>query len=460
MNAKIRSVIFWIHLTVGVTAGIVVLIMSVTGVLLTYEKQMVAWADSGHRATPPAPGAPRLPAETLIAKVREARPKAPLTTMAYKPGPTEPVMFGAGRDVLYVDPYSGAVLGGASPGIRTFFASVTSWHRWLAVQGEGRATARAITGAANLGFLFLVLSGLYLWLPRKWTMPAVKAVTLFNGRASGKARDFNWHHVFGFWLGIPLAFVVATAAVISYPWASNLLYRIVGEEPPARAAGPAGGGPGAGPASANAAGAPREGGPREGGARAGGPREGGAREGGSREGAPREGAPREGGAREGAPREGGAREGGERHAAAPLTFDGLETLVARASAKVDGWRTISLRVPASADAPVVFTIDRGYAGQPQLRGTLTLDARTGQEVRWETFDSLSAGRQLRSWARFVHTGEYYGLFGQTIAGIASFAGVLLVYTGLALSCRRLAAYIRRRSRPAQGAADASATRAA
>ena len=40
-----RSLIFWLHLTAGVVAGTVVLMMSVTGVLLTYEKQMVAWAE-------------------------------------------------------------------------------------------------------------------------------------------------------------------------------------------------------------------------------------------------------------------------------------------------------------------------------------------------------------------------------------------------------------------------------
>ena len=40
-----RTVIFWIHLAVGATAGVVILIMSVTGVALTYEKQMLEWAD-------------------------------------------------------------------------------------------------------------------------------------------------------------------------------------------------------------------------------------------------------------------------------------------------------------------------------------------------------------------------------------------------------------------------------
>ena len=39
-----RSTIFWIHLVCGVVTGAVVLMMSVTGVLLTYERQILAYA--------------------------------------------------------------------------------------------------------------------------------------------------------------------------------------------------------------------------------------------------------------------------------------------------------------------------------------------------------------------------------------------------------------------------------
>ena len=42
---RFRTVLFWMHLTAGSGAGIVVLVMCVTGVALTYEKQMLEWAD-------------------------------------------------------------------------------------------------------------------------------------------------------------------------------------------------------------------------------------------------------------------------------------------------------------------------------------------------------------------------------------------------------------------------------
>jgi uncharacterized iron-regulated membrane protein len=128
-----------------------------------------------------------------------------------------------------------------------------------------------------------------------------------------------------------------------------------------------------------------------------------------------------------------------------VSLDGLNAAWVRAENQVPGWKTISLRVPTTAAMPAVFTIDQGYAGQPQKRGTLTLNRASGEVVRWETFDSLSRGRQLRSWLRFSHTGEYYGLVGQTIAGLVSAGGAVLVYTGLALALRRFVAWRKRKS---------------
>ena len=95
-------------------------------------------------------------------------------------------------------------------------------------------------------FLFIVLSGMYLWLPRVWKWIQFKNVLWFRGGLAPKARDFNWHNVIGFWSAVPLAIVVAGAVPISYPWASNLVYRIVGDTPPAAsrcASGAAGGTP-------------------------------------------------------------------------------------------------------------------------------------------------------------------------------------------------------------------------
>ena len=237
-----RSIIFWMHLGCGVTAGLVILMMSITGVLIMYERQMVAWADrSGIEA--PVPSGDRLPVAHLLESVRAHAPEIAPVSVTVPSDAESAVAVALSRErVVYVDPYTGQVLGEGAVGMRRFFGIVTGLHRWFNVGEESRAAARAITGASNLLFLFIVLSGMYLWLPRFYRWSQFRMRMLFGkNHANSKARDFNWHHVFGIWSSMPLAVVVATATVFSYPWASNLVYQAFGEEPPARG-GPPGGG--------------------------------------------------------------------------------------------------------------------------------------------------------------------------------------------------------------------------
>ena len=42
---RLRKIVFWFHLGSGLAAALVVVIMSATGVLLAYQKQVTAWAD-------------------------------------------------------------------------------------------------------------------------------------------------------------------------------------------------------------------------------------------------------------------------------------------------------------------------------------------------------------------------------------------------------------------------------
>lgn len=394
-----RKAVFWCHLAAGVFAGLVILIMSVTGVLLTYEKQIIAWADTrNYQVAPPAPGASRLSVETLLARAAEALPGTTITNVTLRAEASEPVAIaltnnpaagqGAARTV-FVNPYTGAVMGEAPKGVRSFFRVVTDWHRWLGAGGENRAVGKAITGACNLAFLFIVVSGSYLWWPRTLTWPQFKNILWFKRGLPGKARDFNWHNVIGFWSALPLFIVVLSATVISYPWASNLVYRLVGENPPAPAAPPT---------------------------------------------------------QRPAPNNNGQPTGGAQAAPGTNAPVNLDRLFARAEQQMPGWRAISLRLPGAADKQATFTLDAGYGGQPQKRATLTFDRTSGEVVRWEPFASFSTGRRLRTILRFAHTGEVAGIIGQTVAGLVSLGGAFLVWTGLALTLRRLRAWRARRAR--------------
>ena len=373
-----RKIIFWLHLVTGLIAGSVVMIMSVTGVLLAFERQMIDWADRDMRVSPPAPGAARLSIDALITSLRTAQPEAMPSGLTVRSDPTAPAAISLGRDrSVFVNPYTGAILGEGSQRARAFFHWVTDVHRWLGAHGESRAFGRAVTGACNLAFLFLVISGFYLWWPNTKAKNAGRAIVAPKSRLRGKARDFNWHNALGFWSAPVLFILVLTGVTLSYSWAGNLVYRLTGNEPPPARSGPQ--------------------------------------------------------------RPGSSRES----IVIPSEIDRLWTI---AEQRVPGWRAISVRFETSPAAPLTFSIERGYRGRPDLRSQLTLDPTTGEVVRWEPFSSFNLGRQLRSWARFAHTGEAGGVAGQTVAALASAGAAVLVWTGFALAWRRFRER-KRRSQP-------------
>jgi uncharacterized iron-regulated membrane protein len=369
-----RKVLFWLHLIAGCAAGIVVLIMSATGVALTYERQILA------------AGAPRILAdagvvpyslEALIEKYRQRHGALP-SAIVKRAGADAPLEFQMSRGgTVYVNPYTGEEAGTGAAGARRFFRLMTDWHRWLGQNGKGRDTARAITGACNLAFLFLVLSGMYLWLPRGYTWKHFRAILFFRGGLPAKAREFNWHNVFGIWMALPLVVVVASGAVMSYSWANDLVYRLAGDKPPR------GGAKKRGPVGAPAA------------------------------------------------------------ASASLSLAGLDRVWARVEDAHTGWQSLSFRLPPSQRAPWQITVDKGNGARPDLRTTLTFDSASGELLRREEYADQEAGRRARTWLRWLHTGEAGGIAGQTLAGLASFAGVMLVYTGIALALRRYAAWRKR-----------------
>lgn len=223
---------FWPHLILGSTVGLIVLFFAVTGMLLAYQRQFLRWGESGIRAVQPSIDAQYLPVEELIRRARDAE-RIPPPKIVLSSRPNSPVMFQMDRySVLYMNPYTGQVLGHGAVGMRRFFGKVEGLHRWFGAYGRLRAPARQVKGAVSLCFLFLLISGLFLWWPRAFTWKHVRAVLWFRGGKGGRARDWNWHNTIGFWCAIPLLIIVLTGIVLAYGWANTLLFRATGNVTP------------------------------------------------------------------------------------------------------------------------------------------------------------------------------------------------------------------------------------
>src|SRR5215472_16901178 len=141
-----RKIIFCSHLLAGVTAGLVIFSMSFTGVVLMYEQQISDYLERSVRWVAPSPDVKRLSYDELIAKIRAVSPKAHPAMITVKSDTRASIGVNLGRDnTVFINPSNGEILGGQSL-TRHFLRDIVDRHRWLGVESEGRAAARAPHG--------------------------------------------------------------------------------------------------------------------------------------------------------------------------------------------------------------------------------------------------------------------------------------------------------------------------
>lgn len=376
---SVRKLFFWLHLLAGCVAGVVILVMSVTGAILAFERQITAQVDAPAVLQGKADTSERLPVDSILAVLRSNGQGMPAELVLHSQA-TYPVEARYGRfDTLYLNPWTAEIVGQPSEGTAHFFGTVERIHRTIGLPVQSRF-GRGITGAANLGFLFLLVTGAYLWWPRLFRWSSLRNRFLFRGSLSGKAREWNWHNVIGAWSFAPLVILVGTGVILSYPWASNLLYTATGTKP--------------------SAGGPRRGGP--------GPHRG-----------------------RGAPP--------ESFSAETPTQPGYHTLdeaVLIAKSQVPAWRSMTIEVPEARDKTVEISADSSMGGEPERVIQLTLDRTNGAVETVRRFRDNNAGSRLRARSRFLHTGEELGWPGQAVAMLACLGAVMLVWTGISMAVRR------------------------
>lgn len=387
-----RKIFFWAHLAVGLAGGVLIAVMSFTGAALTFEKDILVWAEGdARRIDVPAAGGTRLRIDDAVGKALAAHPDWRISNATVSSDPRDALILGMpGNLTAAVNPYTGEVKEVTAPRTRAFMQTMRAWHTRLNFKaGPGNAGA-AINAAANVGFVFLVVSGLVIWWPRAWRWPALRPSVWFV-RTAGKARDWNWHNVFGLWF-LPVLFVLAgTGVVLSYRWANVAVFQVMGEQPPANLAPPA---PPPLKLAAPAAGA------------------------------------------------------------APLGSDELIAAVQKAypewtqvTLRFGNPRTSVS--PAAAPRTYAAVVRQANAWPRFDQPVVTVDAYDGRVVRTEGYETLSPGMRARRWIRLLHSGEALGSGVQLLSGLACVAGCLLVYTGFALAWRR---FVPRRNPAGVGAA--------
>lgn len=224
-----KKVLFQLHWFFGITTGLVLALMGVTGALYSFQEEILLAINPQMVVSQPGPVlepgelVERLEAQGLSVSGLYVDTEGGQPTRVFlTPAPGE-----RRGGIRFVDPYTAESLG--EPRGLQFFGLMLQLHRFLAMGQSGRQ----ITGASTIALVFFCLSGLYLRWPRR--VFSWRAWLTFDWAKKGRAFNWDLHAVVGTWC-LPLYLCAAlTGLYWSYDWYRSGLESLLSDKP--RAAG-------------------------------------------------------------------------------------------------------------------------------------------------------------------------------------------------------------------------------
>lgn len=216
-----KRFIRYIHLVLGLSSGIVVFIVAITGCIYVFQKEIQDLTQSEYRFVRMQNGA-LLPPSILREKADAALPgKHPHSVYYAGKERSAFVVYYSEEpsyyDIVFLNPYSGEVLK-VKDMLWDFFSIVLALHYTLLLPDDIGTT---IVGYATLIFVVMLITGLILWWPKK---NAVKQRFTIKWNVRWRRRNYDLHNVLGFYMTWIVIFIALTGLVWAFKWFENAVY--------------------------------------------------------------------------------------------------------------------------------------------------------------------------------------------------------------------------------------------
>ncbi len=226
MTVSIRKRILQLHRWVGLTVGLLIVLVAVTGAANLYRPQLDPIVN--HRLLRANVCATLLPVDTLVASARTANPNSgalKVIQLDNEPGSSIHIRF-SDENWVYVDPCTATVLG-QEHRYGGVFGTIDALHRFKFVQNSSVMSGTLATITA----LILVLGGLIVWWPA--SIRSFKHSLKLNSRLQGRAFSLNLHKTVAIYAGPILLVSALTGIPQAFLWCQNGILALTGSPPQA-----------------------------------------------------------------------------------------------------------------------------------------------------------------------------------------------------------------------------------
>ncbi|PLK46374.1 PepSY domain-containing protein [Emticicia sp. TH156] len=244
MAKKNNGIKYWlgkIHLWGGLVSGIVVFIVSITGCLFVFEEEIRDLTLRKYRFVEPSKSA-RVSLATIETEAKRAFPDKKIDQVRVFSDATRAVIVKLAdakakpakgnkeekeyrKEAFGFNPYTGALLGRYNLEY-DFMHLVEDTHKSLLL-GE---TGKWIIKINVVVFLVMLLSGLYLWWPRKRNQRRF-AFTV-NFKSKFQVLNYSLHNVLGFYFLLPLFVITMTGIWWAIKPVQKITYAALGQKMP------------------------------------------------------------------------------------------------------------------------------------------------------------------------------------------------------------------------------------
>lgn len=228
-KSTFRKVNDWLHLWLGLTSGIIVLIVCLTGCIWVFHEEITGLLEPETNIE--WQNKPVLTPAQLAQIGNKIEPNKVPSYANYQQGRAIELYLRnagskerrSGNTVLKINPYSGEVISTTvhQKGETDFFRFILNGHRFLWMPP---AIGRPIVNYGTLIFVILLITGLIWWYPKKWNKSTRDKSFKIKWGASFKRVNLDLHNVLGFYSLLFLAAIALTGMVYGIKWYSEGLY--------------------------------------------------------------------------------------------------------------------------------------------------------------------------------------------------------------------------------------------
>lgn len=220
-----NKILFNVHLILSIVFSIPLLIIGITGAILSYQHELEALINAGSKKIEKT-GEMQSVEKILQSFSEQTGVKQPVRLVVPKSDDEAFVIYANRNDAYLVDPYTAQIIGKDRG--TGFVLTVMALHRNLGLALSGNKTAaevgKQIVGASATAMILLVISGVWLHFPRlrRKFIEAIKP----NFKLKKYALFYNLHTSLGSLSAIIYLLICLTGLNWSYSWYNDAVMKL------------------------------------------------------------------------------------------------------------------------------------------------------------------------------------------------------------------------------------------